>query len=83
MMFRPDLRHCPCIVTLSQVQLVNFPRFTEIRNLDAKHVSNLVCVKGIVVSASTSSSLLPSSSLLVHTRAKRYRLIHCVSIDHR
>lgn len=34
-----------------QVKLNNFPRTTPIRNLNAKDVSSLVCVRGIVVSA--------------------------------
>mmetsp|Transcript_46743 Transcript_46743/g.91975 ORF Transcript_46743/g.91975 Transcript_46743/m.91975 type:complete len:733 (+) Transcript_46743:31-2229(+) len=34
-----------------QVQLKNFPLFTDIRHLSSKNVSRLVCVRGIVVNA--------------------------------
>jgi DNA replication licensing factor MCM5 len=44
---RPELSDIPHI----QVRLRNFERFTSIRALDARHVSRLVCVRGIVVSA--------------------------------
>ncbi len=35
-----------------QIQLFNYPVITELRNLDAQHVSTLVTVRGIVVQAS-------------------------------
>jgi DNA replication licensing factor MCM5 len=34
-----------------QVQLKNFRRFSQLRRLEAKEVSHLVCVRGIIVSA--------------------------------
>lgn len=37
-----------------QIQLKNFARFTSIRKLSASHVSRLVCLRGIVVSAGRS-----------------------------
>jgi len=59
-----------------QVQLSNYQRFSDIRHLEAKDVSTLVCIRGIIVTAARVRVKATVLSLMCRN-CRNPRTVHC------